>query len=133
MQDPYDDDEYDDDYYDYDHPAANPYQWYFKFDISQDSPISSWINDIINDFNILGNQPIPNWLAKKFPVNSWNPNAGASKLQYLGSNYANEPIWKSKYFICDTINLEYKKHIQAHVTYFLQQPNYYRGLHDILN
>jgi hypothetical protein len=133
MQDPYEEEDYDEDYHDYDHPSANPYQWYFKFDISQDSPISSWINDIINDYNILGNQPIPNWLAKKFPVSSWNPNTVNNKFQYLGSNYAGEPIWKSKYFVCDTINLQYKQHIQANAAYFLQQPSYYKGLQDILN
>ena len=136
MNDPYDDDddEYDDDYYDYDHPASNPYQWYFKFDVGTNSPISSWISDMLNELNIFGSTPVPNWPIKKFPVNSWNPNAGGKdKLQYLGSNYANEPIWKSKYFVIDPINSQYKDHIKSHAIHFISQPKYYKGLFDILN
>jgi hypothetical protein len=70
---------------------------------------------------------------KKFPVNSWNPNAGGNSLQYLGSNYQGSPIWKKQYFAFDPINTEYKMHIQAHAAHFINQPIYYKGLFDILN
>ena len=132
MHDPYDDEDdgYDDDYYDKDYnDQYDPYKFYFKFDMNN-TPLSDWItkmiNDIVNkDFNI--DQMIV------FPVNSWNPNTANNKFQYLGSNYHQEPIWKSKYWIQDTFNQTYLKHIQAHAKHFIQQPSYYRSLFDILN
>jgi hypothetical protein len=130
------DNEYDDDEYDYDHPSLNPYQWFFKFDVGQDSPLSSWISDLINsvmnnDFDI---QNIPAFPVNKFPVNSWNPDAGKGKIfQYLGSNYNGEPIWKSKYFIHDELQSEYINHLSSHAAYFVKQPSYYKSLYEILN
>ena len=140
MHDPYDDDdEYDDDHYDYD-----KYKWYFKFDVSQNPLFSKWINDIVNnlinplDNSIVGNLDkilgINNSNEYVFPVSSWNPNTvNDKKFQYLGSNYYKEPIWKSKYFVCDKINHKYKKHLQSNAAYFVNQPSYYKGLFDILN
>jgi hypothetical protein len=124
--DEYDDDDYDEDYYNYDYgDQYDPYKFYFTFNIDQ-SPLSDWlkktVDDIINN-NIEG-----------FPVNSWNPNTDKSKaFQYLGSNYHGLPIWKTKYFLVDKLNNEYKLHLQDHVVHFVQQPNYYNGLYDILN
>lgn len=144
MHDPYDDEEddgYDDDYYDYDHGNQyNPYKFYFKFNIDQNTPLSDWIikmiNDMINnpsDDNIKINN-IPGFPVVSFPVNSWNPNTvNDKKFQYLGSNYAGEPIWKTKYFAHDPINSMYKLHLQNYAGYFIKQPNYYKGLFDILN
>jgi hypothetical protein len=144
LNDPYDnddDDGYDDDYYDYPNPSHNPYQWYFKFDASQDTPLSSWINDMINGIinpkdNLSGYNinNIPGFPVKKFPVNSWNPNTGKGKsFQYLGSNYVGEPIWKSKYWIVDPLDQEYVLHLQNHAAHFVKQPSYYKGMFDILN
>jgi hypothetical protein len=141
MHDPYDneDDEYDDQY-DYDDVT----KWYFKFDISQNPAFSKWINDIVNNIiNPLDNSimdqtdkawGLDNKNAFVFPVNSWNPSTSGKNLpQYLGSNYYKEPIWKSKYWISNPINQEYKKHLQSHAAYFIKQPKYYNGLFDILN
>ena len=137
MHDPYDDDDgYDDDYYDYDH-KNDQYKFYFKFDVTNNTPFSSWINDIINNIVNPSDSSInnvPGFPVKKFPVNSWNPNTvNDKKFQYLGSNYAGEPIWKSKYWVVDPINLEYKLHLQSNASHFINQPNYYKGLFDILN
>ena len=141
MNDPYDEDDgYDDDQYNYD----NQNKWYFKFDVSQNPLFSKWINDIVNNIiNPLDNSimdsidkawGIDNKSANVFPVNSWNPNTGGKNLpQYLGSNYAKEPIWKTKYWVIDKVNQEYKLHLQAHAGYFVQQPKYYKGMFDILN
>lgn len=130
-------DEYDDDDFNYDHPSLNPYQWYYKFDIGPDTPLSKWINDIVNDFigasENFSTGNIPGFPHKKFPVNSWSPNAGGKNLQYLGSNYQGSPIWKSQYFVIDKIHMDYKLHIQAHAAHFVKQPSYYKGLFDILN
>lgn len=150
MHEPYDDDEdeYNDDQYNNDYqPKNNPYQWYYKFDIGPDTPMSSWLNDMINkwissdDIKSLGGlydlgigNNLPGFPLKKFPVNSWNPNTDkGNSFQYLGSNYQDSPIWKTKYFVVDKINNEYKLHLQSHAAYFLKQPAYYKGLQDILN
>ena len=138
MNDPYnDDDGYDDDQYDHDYNSEDKYKWYFKFDVGHNSPLSSWINDIIN--NIINPSDIsinqtPGFPIQKFPVNSWNPNtAGKNMPQYLGSNYYKEPVWKSKYFAHNPFDIEYKSHLQSNAAYFLQQPKYYKGLFEILN
>lgn len=130
-------DDHEDDDYNYDHPSLNPYQWYYKFDVGSDTPLSKWINDIVNNF--IGSSEdfkmihIPGFPAKKFPVNSWNPNTGGGSLQYLGSNYQGSPIWKTKYLVIDKMNNEYKLHLQHHAKHFIQQPSYYNGMFDILN
>jgi hypothetical protein len=137
MNDPYeDDDEYDDDQYNYDYnDQHDPYKFYFKFDVGN-TPLSEWIQktigDMINGSYDIAN--IPSFPFKKFPVNSWNPNTeNNQKFQYLGSNYAGEPIWKTKYFAYDPINGIYKNHLQSNAAHFIKQPNYYKGLFDILN
>ena len=134
MHDPYDDEDdgYDDDHYDYDNnDQYDPYKFYFKFNIDQNTPLSDWISKMITDiFN--KDYDIDKMIV--FPVNSWNPNtANDKKFQYLGSNYAGQPIWKSKYFICDPLNTEYKLHLQNHASHFVNQPSYYKGLFDVLN
>ena len=127
-------DEYDDDeYYNYDYPKSNPNQWYFTFDTSPNNPISSWIMNIFNDLGYSLGQPIPGFPLKKFPVNSWNPNTVNDKFQYLGSNYDNEAIIKSKYFVIDSMHIQYTNHLKSHASHFLRQPLYYKGMFDILN
>lgn len=144
MHDPYDDEDdgYDDDYYNYDYgDQYDPYKFYFKFNIDQNTPLSDWIAKMINDIfqNPESNDPykinnIPGFPSYVFPVNSWNPNtANDKKFQYLGSNYAGQPIWKSKYFISNPLNTEYKLHLQNHASHFVNQPSHYKGLFDILN
>jgi hypothetical protein len=134
-----DEDSYgDDEQYNYDHPSLDPYKWYYKFDIGQDTPLSKWINDIVNKF--MGSSEdykmmnIPGFPPEMFPVNSWYPNTGQSKsFQYLGSNYQGSPIWKKQYFVVDKLNAQYKLHLQANASHFVQQPTYYKGMFDILN
>lgn len=142
MHDPYDEDDgYDDDYYDKDYnDQYDPYKFYFKFNVDKNTPLSEWITKMINDimknpiednYNITN---IPGFPVYVFPVNSWNPITGKdNSFQYLGSNYHKEPIWKTKYFIQDKINTEYKLHLQSHAKHFIGQPNFYKGLYDILN
>jgi len=136
MHEPYDDDdEYDEDYYNHDHPFSYPDKWYFKFDVTSDTSLSSWINDMLNTMNLWSNEPVPNWPTIKIPVSSYFPNTGKNKnsYQYLGNNYYNEGVFKYKYFIVNEINIEYYNHLKQHASYFLQQPEYYKGLFDILN
>ena len=130
MHDPYDDEEndYEDDHYDHD-DNQDPYKYYFKFNMDQITPLSDWISKLITD---IFSKDIDK--TTKFPVNSWNSNtAGKNTPQYLGSNYYKEPIWKSKYFVINSLNQSYKLHLQSNASYFLQQPKYYKGLFEILN
>lgn len=146
MQEPYHDEneDYDDDQYDNDYPLNSPYQWYYKFDVGQNSPVSNWLNDMLkqwinsDSFNNLSGGweffSIPGFQSKEFPVNSWYPNTVKhNSFQYFGSNYHGSPIWKKQYFAIDKIYNEYKLHLQAHAKHFVQQPQYYNGLFDILN
>lgn len=134
-----DEDEYGEDQYNHDYPPKNPYQWYYKFDITSDSPVSKWFDDLINDFiknssNDYNIVSIPGFYSKKFPVNSWNPDTDkGNSFQYLGSNYQGSPIWKTEYFIIDRLNSEYKLHLQSHANHFVKQPHYYKSMFDILN
>lgn len=133
MHEPYDDDDdgYDDEQYNYD--DNDPYKFYFKFDVSG-KPLSDWIQNLLKDtFNIIN---IPDFPSVSFPVNGYIPNTDSglqNPLLYLGNNYQNEPIWKKKYFVKDSINTIYKNHISSHASHFVKQPVYYKGLFDILN
>lgn len=137
MHEPYDDEDgYYDDQYDYDNPESlNPYKFYFKFDVDN-TPLSDWIKNMIDDMmkDPFGTNSIEGFPYKMFPVNSWNPDTAKNKgFQYLGSNYQGSAIWKKQYFAIDKINIEYKLHLQSHASHFINQPNYYNGLFDILN
>jgi hypothetical protein len=135
MHEDYDDnDDYDDD--DYSQDKFNSDKHWFKFDPSIWNAWGKYLDDALKD---IVDNPVNVWYVQGFPfksipVNSWNPNAGqGNSFQYLGSNYQGQEIWKSKYFVLDPISISYKNHIQSHATHFLQQPNYYKGMFDILN
>lgn len=139
MHDPYDDEDdgYDDDHYDYDdvNEYEDPYKFYFKFDVSN-LPLSEWIQKAIND--LLGNsydiQHVYGFPITNVPVNYWNPDtAKSNSLQYLGSNKYGEPIWKQVFFLHNKIQIAYKNHLMSNAKHFVEQPNYYRGMFDILN
>ena len=85
------------------------YPIFFQFDVS-------WLQDI-------NNIPITDWLSDVY----------SSNYQHIGINKYNEGVWKHKYFISDPIHVQYINHIRANSVYFLSQPNYYRGMFDILN
>lgn len=128
-----DDPEYNDD----------PYKFYFQID-------TEWLKKYMDDlfkginFNKLGgiedlfnyNSPVlpEGFKPISLPVSSWLSSiAGDNSSLYLGNNYWNEGVWKNKHFIHNKLASEYVNHLQSHARYFLQQPNYYKGLHEILN
>lgn len=126
----------DDDDYNYD-DSQDKYKHYFKFDPAAWDAWGKWLYEAMND--IVASSPNvwyigPGFDKKSFPVNSYFSNTGKDKtLQYLGNNYQNQPIWKSKYFVNDPIAIEYINHIQNHSVHFILQPHYYKGMFDILN
>jgi hypothetical protein len=127
--------EYDED--DYIDPK-DQYKHYFKFDPEAWDAWGKMLYDTLNGF-IQGPDHNNIWFIDKFhkdcvPVNSYFPNTGQSKnFQYLGNNYQDAKIWKTKYFALDKINILYLNHIQSYPIHFIKQPEYYRGLFDILN
>ncbi|NDC71901.1 MAG: hypothetical protein EBZ62_00400 [Sphingobacteriia bacterium] len=135
MHEPYDDDYYEDNYddsYEYDQDKPNLDKFYFKFYVSS-NPLSDWLKNTIDDLifknNIINNTPVP------LPMTGFVPSyKGASNTPlYVGNNQYNEPVWKNKYFIHDKIDTEYKNYIKNNAVHFIQQPNYYKGMFDILN
>jgi len=136
MHEPYDEDDgYDDEHYNYDYSDQyDPYKFYFKFEVDQNSSLSDWLTNLFNDISGYTIQNISDFPVFQFPVNSWNSNTGkGNSFQYLGSNYQGIPIWKKKYFVVDKVNNHYKLHLQSHAKHFVSQPTYYKGLFDILN
>lgn len=138
----YDYDEEDDDYENSHDDLESQYKkFYFKFDPTAWDTWAKWMQEAIDDVvqsspNIWYVMPEMSGIPpKSLPVNSYFSNTGKeySSCQYLGINYQNQEVWKSKYFVYNPINTEYSLHIQSHAKHFLQQPNYYKGLFDILN
>lgn len=137
MHEPYDDDDnYDDDYYNYDN-NQDKFKWYFTFDVDKNQSLSDWVINQLNEFLKTDKWTVDNSTGLpiiKFPVNGWNPSTGNDlKFQYLGSNYQGQQIWKTKHFLGDKYNQEYRSHLQSHAAHFVKQPRYYRGMFDILN
>lgn len=138
MHEPYDDDDgYDDDYYNYDNNDPNKYKWYFTFDVDKSKSLSDWVLNQLNDLFKTDKWTVDNSTGLpiiQFPVNGWNPNTGNDlKFQYLGSNYQGQQIWKTKHFLGDRYNQEYRSHLQSHAAHLVKQPHYYKGMFDILN
>jgi hypothetical protein len=139
MHESYDDndDYYGDNYDDSQDKFESQYKKYFKFDPDSWDFWGKWLSDALN--NIVETSPNvwyigPGMDKGSFPVNSYFSNTDkGNSFQYLGNNYQNQPIWKTKYFILDTLSIEYRLHIRSNVIHFLKQPHYYKGLFDILN
>ena len=134
-QDPEHED-YDDDEYNY-YPEYNDYgypSYSKKFNIDW-SAWEKWLADAIKE---IVNEEDNVWLFGNYKNPSKKNNTNNKKLSdkyfmYLGSNHYDEAIWKTKYFISDKINSQYKNHLSSHAGYFLKQPHYYKGMFDNLN
>ena len=138
-QDPEHEDYDDDDYKHY--PEYNEYGYSYnskKFDVdwaAWEQWLSKAIKEIVEEDKnvwVFGHHLKDD---KKFIINNTSiKDASKDKyFMYLGSNYYNEGVWKSKYFIVDNIEVEYKQHLASNAAHFLRQPHYYKGLYDNLN
>jgi hypothetical protein len=120
----YEDDNYEDEqhYPNSQDNSGSQYKYYFQFDMKS---WSNWLFDALNNIDKgLGS----------VPVNDYFSNTASFKNSlYLGNNHYKEPIFKTKYFIPNKLDCEYRNHLRSHAVHFLQQPNYYEGLFDILN
>jgi hypothetical protein len=118
-----DDPEYNDD----------PYKFYFQIDTDW---IQKYMDSLIKKLSESYETPLlpAGFKPISLPVSSWLSSiAGDNSSLYLGNNYWNEGVWKKKHFIQNKLASEYVNHLQSHARHFLQQPNYYKGLHEILN
>lgn len=135
----YDDDEYK--YYPNEHNEYNEhgYPKEFKFDWTS---WQEWLEEAIKD---IYEENINTWIvtnksnkeeSESFPVSD-SLSKGTFDAQkyfmYLGSNHYGEGIWKTKYFVNDDMEQAYKNHTFANAAHVVKQPNYYRGMFDILN
>ena len=113
----------------------DPYKFYFQFDTEW---IAKYIDEIVKKLSESGFEykitNIEGFPYKSLPVNSYFSNtAEDSSSLYLGNNYWNEGVWKKKHFIQSKLQSEYVNHLQSNAGYFLRQPQYYKGLYEILN
>jgi hypothetical protein len=127
----------DDDYDDSQDNLESQHKNYFKFDPDAWDAWGKMLYETLNDIveypsNVwyIG----PGFPKGSLPVNDYFSKSGSFKHSlYLGNNHYKEPIYKKIYFIHDKLNSEYKNHLRTHAVHFLQQPNYYKGMFDILN
>lgn len=119
--------DYDDDDYNY-YPEYNeygfPYSKKFQVDwAAWEAWLSETIKEIVNEEDnvwVFGNQKN-------------NKKLNDKHFMYLGVNQYDETLWKTKYFINNKLNQQYKSHLAFNAAHVVRQPNHYRSLFDILN
>lgn len=62
-----------------------------------------------------------------------NPLPSTDSIIFIGKNIYGEQVFKQKHFIVDGLYISYLNHIRSHAAHTLQQPEYYKNLHEILN
>lgn len=127
-QDPEHED-YDDDEYNH-YPEYNEYGYPIhskKFNIDWEL-WEKFLADTIKD--IFSENPNTWIVDQQSTTNNSNQN---NKFLFFGKNNYSEDIWKTKYFIKRDFDIFFKNHFVAHAKHILIQPEYYRGLFDILN
>ena len=123
-QDPEHED-YDDDEYKYYPDAYSKYDYSSnKFNIDW-AAWEKWLSDALKD---IVEEKENVWI-----ITNKQEKSKEKYFVYLGSNKYDEAIWKAKYFACNQIDAIYRKHIESHAVHFVQQPQYYKDLHTILN
>lgn len=113
-------------------------KFYFQIDVNSLNSFGSfteWLKNIIGDsYNIMN---VPEFPVVSLPMTDLNPIYGGifstSIPLYLGNNQYNEPIYKTKHFVIDTMKNAYVNHLRSHAGHFVSQPLYYKGMFDILN
>jgi hypothetical protein len=135
--------EYDDDEYK-NFPDGGQYNNYNEYGYPQEFKFDwasweLWLKDALKDIEEHNNNV---WFFGGHKQNKSNTSKNFSADQsawkdkyfmYLGSNVYDEAIWKTKFFIKESLDIDYKNHIASHPAHFLKQPHYYKGMFDILN
>jgi len=96
-----------------------------------------WLSEAIEDIVQENDSDDSVWtysMKPKFPVVGSSQDAAKDQyFMYLGSNQYSEGVWKYRDFLDEKLFQEYKNHLQSNAAHVLKNPNYYRGLHDIIN
>lgn len=121
MHEPYDDFEDEEDYYKKDN-SKNQYEKFFSIDPSLWEKYGEWIS---NSANELEKKLTTTWYIYPASIND-------NFFYYLGTKNDQSQVYKSK-MILDSLDMQYRKHIESHARYFLQEPSYYKNLYEILN
>lgn len=106
---------------------------YFSIDLSNTSGINNFIKDMLYGPQIDDTlyQQLNNFTDAIFA--SFGNNYAKDSVIFIGNNSYGEPVFKQKHFIVDELYTEYLNHIRAQPAHTLQQPDYYKNLHEILN
>lgn len=120
-------DDYDDDEYNF-FPSQEDNN-NFKFDWAS---WELWLKDALND---IVSQNDGEWLFQYslLPKNKKSDIDKTKNFLYFGKNKYDEAIRKYKYFIANYFDIQYKNHFMSNASHILRQPQYYRGLHEMLN
>jgi len=105
------------------------HKFYFKFDVDA-------FSDLFKDYSLddLFEQSIKKIESYMFQAYSEpTPLVDINTFILLGKNSYNEEVYKNKFFAVDALHIEYLNHLRSHAAHFLQQPQYYRGMFEILN
>lgn len=115
----------------------NNNKFYFKFDIDAFSKnLDGYLNDLfkvygLDDLFDDSMKKLENYMFQAYAVPT--PLIDTNTFHLLGKNSFNESVYKNKFFAVDTLRIEYFNHLKSNAAYFLQQPQYYRGMFEILN
>lgn len=111
---------------------------YFQIDVnslSSSESFSEWLGKILSDIDFMN--VIPGFPVVSLPMTDLDPIYGGSIFintpLYLGNNQYNEPVFKNKHFLVDSLKNQYVNHLRSHAGHFVRQPVYYKGMFDILN
>ena len=121
MHEPYDDDFEEEDYYKKDN-SKNQYEKFFSIDPSLWEKYGEWISSLTDK---LAKELTTTWYVYPASVNN-------DFFYYLGTKSDQSEVYKHK-MIVDSLDIQYRKHIESHAKYFLQEPSYYKNLYEILN
>lgn len=78
--------------------------------------------------------PSENWTVVNLNDLNFNPWGSPliSKYFFAGAN-EKEIVWKTKYFVKQSLDISYRNHIRSHAAHIARQPSYYKGMFDIMN
>lgn len=112
-------------------------KFYFKFDVNAFSKsLDGYLNDFFKDYDLddlfeQSMKKLENYMFQAYAKPT--PLIDTNTFILLGKNAYDESIYKNKFFAVDTLHIEYLNHLKSNPAYFLQQPQYYRGMFEILN
>ena len=108
---------------------------YFSFDINSMSNMDQSLKDMLfgPDMDETLFKQLNNFADSVFANWGENPLPSTDAIIFIGKNSYNEAVFKPKHFVVDELYVEYLNHIRSHAAHTLQQPEYYKNFHEILN